>query len=233
MLALLLRLLEDLPFIVGYITGSGSFPEPLDSAKEAECLERMIKLGDDNARDMLIKHNLRLVVHISKKYATKGHDSDDLISIGTIGLIKAVSTFNNQKGTQLATYAARCIENEILMAIRSTKKLSSEVSISEPVGTDNEGNAISLIEILGTSAEAVADEAELRIVSLQLRRLMDNVLTDRERLVVRLRYGIGSDQCLPQREIAAILGISRSYISRIEKKALQKLAIAFDNSQPK
>jgi RNA polymerase sporulation-specific sigma factor len=119
------------------------------------------------------------------------------------------------------------------MAIRSTKKLSSEVSISEPVGTDNEGNAISLIEILGTSAEAVADEAELRIVSLQLRRLMDNVLTDRERLVVRLRYGIGSDQCLPQREIAAILGISRSYISRIEKKALQKLAIAFDNSQPK
>ena len=212
------------PFVIlcGYMISTNSFPQPLSQEDE----QKYIKLcgeGDDNARRILIEHNLRLVAHIVKKYYNTGKDIDDLISIGTIGLIKGVSTFKPDKGVKLSTYAARCIENEILMVIRSTKNIKSEMSINEPMGIDNEGNEINLLDILGTEMDDIIDEVHLRLQVKKLYCAINEELKDREKVIVELRYGLIDGCCKTQREIAAILGISRSYVSRIETRALNKL----------
>lgn len=179
--------------------------------------------GSEDARNILIERNLRLVAHIVKKYNSCSEDSDDLISIGTIGLIKGISSFDVNKGTRLATYAARCIENEILMNIRANKKLQNEVSLQDPIGSDKEGNEISLFDIIEHDGDSVLDEVELKIQARKLYSKMRGVLRKRERMVLEMRYGLNNGAARTQREIAAILGISRSYVSRIEKKAIKKL----------
>ena len=216
MLGLFIRLVSKLFFFTGYVGLNSSFPEPLSKEEEKQCLEAMAS-GDSDARAKLIEHTLRLVAHIAKKYASPKRDTDDLISIGTVGLIKAVSTFNSEKSKTLAAYAARCIENEILMSLRSEKKQSGEVYLMEPIGTDSDGNEISLCDILGTESDHVHNAAERRWHAIV------GALPERERTVIRLRYGLLGGRCLPQREVASILGISRSYVSRLEKKALSRL----------
>ena len=218
----IVRLVSRLFFFTGYVGLNSSFPDPLPAEEERRCLEAMTQ-GDELAREKLIEHNLRLVAHIAKKYASPKRDSYDLISIGTVGLIKAVSTFNASKSKTLAAYAARCIENEILMSLRAEKKQNGEVYLMEPIGTDNDGNEISLCDILGTDANHVHNEAERSMEAERLWQAIDDVLSARERTVVKLRYGIPCGRCMAQREVAAILGISRSYVSRLEKKALTKL----------
>ncbi len=212
------------PFVIicGYMISSNSFPKPLSREEESECLEKYFK-GDENARKVLIERNLRLVAHIVKKYNNTGKDLDDLISIGTVGLIKAISTFDNTKQVRLATYAARCIENEILMTIRSTKKTKNEMSMNEPLGIDKEGNEINLLDILGTDPDEVIDRVNLKLETKELYKCIDRVLKDREKVIIQLRYGLIDGVCKTQREIASMLGISRSYVSRIETKALDKL----------
>lgn len=205
-----------------YVSNTNSFPKPLTPEEEEKYLERYEK-GDEEARNILIERNLRLVAHIVKKYSNTGKDTDDLISIGTIGLIKAISTFDRSKGTRLATYAARCIDNEILMTIRSSKKAKMEVSLQEPIGVDKEGNEISLMDILGTDTDQVIDEVDLKIQTKKLYQNMSKVLKDREKIIIELRYGLTDGGCKTQREIANMLGISRSYVSRIEKRAIKKL----------
>lgn len=207
------RLVSRLFFFTGYVGLNSSFPDPLPAEEERRCLEAMAQ-GDELAREKLIEHNLRLVAHIAKKYASPKRDSDDLISIGTVGLIKAVFTFNTSKSKTLAAYAARCIENEILMSLRAEKKQNGEVYLMEPIGTDNDGNEISLCDILGTDADHVHNEAERSMEAERLWQAIDDVLSARERTVVKLRYGIPCGRCMAQREVAAILGISRSYVSR-------------------
>lgn len=201
---------------------SVSFPKPL-SEKEERYYIQAYEDGDEEAKSMLIERNLRLVAHIAKKYTSQFHTMDDFISIGTIGLIKAVNTFSSSRSTRLATYAARCIENEILMSIRASRKNSSEVSLNIPIGTDKDGNEISLNDILGTEQDAIIDDLDTR---LQIRLMLDalnEALTDREKKVIIHRYGIMGAAPLTQREVAAHLGISRSYVSRIEKRALEKM----------
>lgn len=210
-------------FQLGYVSGTNSFPQPLSAEEEQKYIESY-KEGNEEARNTLIERNLRLVAHIVKKYSTFSNDSDDLISIGTIGLIKAISTFDQSKGTRLATYAARCIENEILMQIRSTKKIQSEVSLHDPIGIDREGNEITLIDVIGNETESVIDEVELKIQVKRLYNKMKSVLKKREKTVLELRYGLLNGTSKTQREIANMLGISRSYVSRIEKKAIKKLS---------
>ena len=222
MIQALLELFGGIFAFAGHITGGSSFPEPLSPEEEKDCIARL-EAGDAEARRMLIEHNLRLVAHIAKKYTTPKRDADDVISIGVVGLIKAVSTFNSQKGNTLATYAARCIENEILMSLRSEKKQAGEVSLSEPIGMDKDGNEISLSEVLGSDEDEIHNAVELTVAGEYLRKAMDTVLTPRERKVIELRYGLTGGRIVTQREIAKLLGISRSYISRIEKKALHKL----------
>jgi RNA polymerase sporulation-specific sigma factor len=222
----LLAFLKDLFFFAAFVNSGTSFPEPLSPEQEKEYLQQYAE-GSEEARVKLIEHNLRLVAHIAKKYSTSGVENDDIISIGTIGLIKAVSTYNSEKSTALATYAAKCIENEVLMSLRSEKRRSGEVSINDAIGTDRDGNEISLVDVLGTDPNQVQYDVEVRIASEQLRRMITKVLTWRERTVIELRYGLTGNYPMPQREIAALLGISRSYVSRIEKKALQKLNHAF------
>lgn len=226
MLDAILQLAREIFFFAGYVSTGSSFPEPLEPEEEKECLARLAA-GDAEARVRLIEHNLRLVAHIAKKYAGRQRDTDDLISIGTVGLIKAVSTFNGDKGSALATYAARCIENEILMSLRAEKKRSGEVSLNESIGVDKDGNNISLAEVLGSDPDDVQRHVELNIATEQLRRAIATALTPRERVVVELRYGLTGRAPMPQREIAALLGISRSYVSRMEKKALGKLGGEF------
>lgn len=218
----LIELFGGIFAFVGHINGGSSFPEPLSPQEEKDCIERLEK-GDEEARRLLIEHNLRLVAHIAKKYSAPRRDADDVISIGIVGLIKAVSTFNSQKGNTLATYAARCIENEILMSLRAEKKQAGEVSLSEPIGVDKDGNEISLSEVLGSDGDEIHNVVELAVAGEYLRQAMDKVLTPRERRVIELRYGLYGTRAAPQREIAKMMGISRSYISRIEKKALHKL----------
>ena len=220
----------SLPFLLisGFVANNTSFPKPLSSEDEDRYL-RLYSMGDEKAKNILIEKNLRLVAHVVKKYHNTGYNADDLISIGTIGLIKAITTFDTSKGTRLATYAARCIENEILMTIRAGKKTKNEVSIQEPIGIDKEGNEISLIDILGTECDSVIEEVELKMQIKSLYRKMAKVLKNREKTVIELRYGLANGGCKTQREIAKLLGISRSYVSRIEKKALSKLQKAFNN----
>ncbi|MCG0276394.1 MAG: RNA polymerase sporulation sigma factor SigK [Thermosediminibacteraceae bacterium] len=207
---------------MGYITNNTTFPQPLTPEEEEKYLE-LYRKGDEEARNILIERNLRLVAHIVKKFANTGEDIDDLISIGTIGLIKAITTFNKSKGNRLATYAARCIENEILMNLRSSKKVKVEVSLHDPIGVDKEGNEISLMDVLGTDSDAIVDEITSKF---QLKKLYDKistVLKGREKKVIELRYGLADGKERTQREIAKLLGISRSYVSRIEKRAIKKL----------
>lgn len=221
-LPLLLKMIKPFVILCGYMINSNSFPKPLSREDE----EKYLKLygdGDEEAKKILIERNLRLVAHIVKKYNNTGKDLDDLISIGTIGLIKAITTFNPAKGTRLATYAARCIENEILMTIRAAKKTKVELSLHEPIGMDKEGNEINLLDILGTECDQVIDEVDLRIQSRKLYIAINSCLKDREKVIIQLRYGLVDGGCKTQREIAAMLGISRSYVSRIETRAIEKL----------
>lgn len=201
---------------------SSSFPLPLSENEEKIYVELM-EAGDPCARDVLIERNLRLVAHIARKYTGPNTSSEDLISIGTIGLIKAINTYTSKKAARLATYAARCIENEILMSIRTSKKNKQEVSISLPIGTDKDGNEISLNDILGTEPDEIIDNLNLKFQIQALYQTINQVLTQREKKIIFLRYGLDGRAPKTQREIAAIMGISRSYVSRIEKKALSKL----------
>lgn len=200
---------------------SVSFPNPL-TEKEEKYYIQASENGDEEAKKILIERNLRLVAHVARKYSSQFHTMDDFISIGTIGLIKAVNTYSSSRSTRLATYAARCIENEILMVIRASKKNTAEVSINVPIGTDKDGNEISLNDILGTDPDEIVDNLDLKIRIHQMIDTLD-VLTDREKKVLIYRYGILGVTPRTQREVAAILDISRSYVSRIEKKALEKL----------
>ena len=209
-----------------HLENSGSFPKPLSAKKEREALEKM-KQGDTAARDLLIEHNLRLVVHIIKKYYANYSDQDDLISIGTIGLIKAVNSFDADKGTRLATYAARCVENEILMYFRGQKKSSQDISMSEPIDMDSEGNPLTLSDIIYTD-DNIADDIDKRMKLQKLQKLITEMKDPREKEIIIKRYGLDGRLPLTQREGADRLSISRSYVSRIEKKALHDLRKAFD-----
>ncbi len=215
-------IINQIFLLISYVSNTHSFPQPL-SSQEEELYLKNFQDGDVEAKNILIERNLRLVAHIIKKYSTTGKDTDDLISIGTIGLIKAISTFDMRKGTRLATYAARCIENEILMTIRADKKCQNEVSLNEPIGIDKEGNEISLIDIMSNDHESVLEEVALKMQIKNLYCKMKDVLKNREKLVLQLRYGLLNGHIKTQREIAEQLGISRSYVSRIEKKAVKKL----------
>lgn len=205
---------------------SVSFPTPLTEKEERYYIE-IYENGDENAKEdarrILIERNLRLVAHIAKKYTSQYHTMDDFISIGTIGLIKAVNTYSSSRATRLATYAARCIENEILMVIRSSKKNNAEVSLNVPIGTDKDGNEISLNDILGSEPDAITDDLHIKIQIGKMISSIDDVLTEREKKVLIYRYGIFGVNPHTQREVASFLGISRSYVSRIEKRALEKL----------
>lgn len=201
---------------------SSSFPSPL-TEKEEQHYVALLEENDADARNVLIERNLRLVAHIAKKYAGPNTNQDDLISIGTIGLIKAVNTYSAGKSVRLATYAAKCIENEILMSIRASKRYSKEVSLSLPIGTDKDGNEISLNDILGSDTDEIIESISLKIQVGKLYQAIDSTLTRREKSIIVARYGLDGNEPKPQREIAAELGISRSYVSRIEKKALEKL----------
>ena len=220
-------IVQSLIFLISFISGNNSFPKPLTAQEEKIYIEKMSK-GDSDARNKLIEHNLRLVAHIAKKYTGNVRDSEDLISLGTIGLIKGINSYDTSKGTRLATYAARCIENEILMLMRSNKKSQGDVSLNDPIGTDKEGNQILLMDIIGTDEEDVIKEIDYK---MQVKKLYENIkssLDDREREIIRMRYGLDNGTEMTQREIAKILGISRSYVSRIEKKAVSKLRIGID-----
>ncbi len=200
-----------------------SFEKPLTPEEEYNYLTKFKFEKDESAKEVLIERNMRLVAHIAKKYNNSNEDQDDLISIGTIGLIKAIETYNVEKGTRLATYASKCIENEILMNIRTNKKNKVQVSLQDPIGTDKEGNEISLIDILGTDIDHILDQVELKVQISKLYEKLENILTPREREIVQLRYGLTPLGYKTQREIAQKLDISRSYVSRIEKRALKKL----------
>ena len=205
---------------------AGSFPKPLTAEEEAYYL-KLSSQGDLEARNILIERNLRLIAHIMKKYYAQTADQDDLISIGTIGLIKGITTFDPDKGARLATYAARCVENEILMYFRSQRKSSHDVSLSDYIETGNDGTALSLMDVVGED-EDLAEQLSNREQLQQVRKLVDTCLTEQERQVISLRYGLPDGKPQRQREVAKIVGISRSYVSRIEKRALEKLRQALE-----
>ena len=218
----LINLLCNSVLLTGYITNSNTFPLPLDETEEQMYLDKL-KNGDKEAKSILIERNLRLVAHIVKKYSFPNKDVDELISIGTVGLIKAIDSFDSSKGTRLATYASRCIENEILMLFRNNKKHKSEVYLQDPIGVDKEGNEFCLIDILSSEKDCVLENVERNLQVKALYRKLGESLTKRESSILIMRYGLIDGKCKTQREIAVNLGISRSYVSRIEKKALKKL----------
>lgn len=221
----LMLLANTLLFSLRLERGS-SFPRPLSAAEERECLDRLAQ-GDPEARNTLIEHNLRLVAHIVKKYYAQSVDQDDLISIGTIGLIKGISSFDPAKGARLATYAARCIENEILMQFRAQKKTSQDISVNEPIDTDSEGNPLTLMDIISTEDEIVEDIYKitmLKKLSTEVGRIKD----PREKSIIMMRYGLDGMRPMTQLEVSKKLNISRSYVSRIEKKALKELRKALE-----
>lgn len=215
---------KEIVLLVSYLNNN-SFPQPLDQKEEKMYLERMVK-GDRDARAILIERNLRLVAHVIKKFENTGEDQEDLISIGTVGLIKAIDSFKGNKGTRLATYAARCIENEILMHIRVITKRKAEVLLQDPIGTDKEGNEITLLDVLGTDAEQVLEEVDQKIIEAKLYEIIKR-LKKREKTVLAMRFGLPMGRRQTQKEIAKNLGISRSYVSRIEKKVIAKIAEEF------
>ena len=219
-LAFVATILKSIALLVSYVSNN-TFPLPLSEREEQLYLERL-KEGDEAAKNVLIERNLRLVAHIVKKFDNTGEDMDDLISIGTIGLIKAINTFDVAKKIRLATYAARCIENEILMHLRSTRRIRGEVSLYDPIGVDKEGNEITLIDVLGTAPDVVAEAVENQCEHERLSKQI-NCLSSREKWVLEMRFGMPDGSRRTQRDIAHLLGISRSYVSRIEKRALKKL----------
>ena len=218
-------------FILSAFSSSGSFPKPFSQEEESKYLLQ-IKNGTEEeketAKQELILHNLRLVAHIAKKYGNIQKEPEELISIGIIGLIKAILSYDNEKSIRLATYASRCIENEILMSIRCTKKYQNDVSLYEPIGTDRDGNEIVMLDVINSDTADFSDELDFSIQSQKMISAIKDCLNERERIVVHLRYGLGMNEPQTQQEIAALLGISRSYVSRIEKKALKKLRASLD-----
>lgn len=226
--AWILLMLNSLFFSLRVSDGGGSFPRPLKADEERMYLE-CYAAGDLEARNVLIEHNLRLVAHIVKKYYTQSSNQDDLISIGTIGLIKGISTFKADKNVRLATYASRCIENEILMHFRSQKKLQGEVSLSDTLDGDGDGNSLSLMDVISVDDDML-ENLDARDSCIQVRQYVERCLSDREKMIITMRYGLNNQPPKTQREIAAQSGISRSYVSRIEKKALKKLKDAFEST---
>lgn len=208
-----------------HVTDTDSFPKPLSKKEEARMIE-LFANGDENARKKLIEHNLRLVAHIIKKYYANYNEQDDLISIGTIGLIKGVNSFKPEKGTKLATYCARCIENEILMYFRNSKKLSQEISFSEPIDTDSEGNPLTLMDIIAVD-DTIVDDIDTKTKLIKLIEVINKISDSREKTIIIKRYGLDGSQPLTQREIAKELNISRSYVSRIEKRILEDMKNLF------
>lgn len=215
-------------FLLGYISKNSLFPDPLSSEDEKKYLE-LYKNGDMDARSVLIEHNLRLVAHVCKKYtSTSNVNLEDLISIGTIGLIKGIDSFNSSKGTRLATYVSRCIDNEILMFFRSSKKLNAEVYLEDTIGKDKDDNTVSLQEVLESNERSVDEIVDLKFKIKKLYQKMRDVLKDREFGIITMRFGLDGNKPLTQEQIAKMLGISRSYVSRIETKAIHKLAKEFE-----
>ncbi len=223
-----IEFLKSAVFLLGYISNNNLFPEPLSSEEEKEYLEKM-KNGDEEAKNILIERNLRLVAHITKKYSTSKVEQEDLISIGTIGLIKGINSFESSKGVRLATYVARCIDNEILMYLRSTKKLNSEVYLEDPIGNDKDGNTVVLQEVLENNERSIDEEVDLKFKIKKLYEKMKKILKQRERFIIELRFGLNGSKPKTQHEIAEMMGISRSYVSRIETKAIKKLSKEFEN----
>lgn len=217
--------LSSIIFFVLHVTSPNLFPKPLSKKEEEKLIDLMTK-GDLNAKNKLVEHNLRLVAHITKKYSASKEEPDDLISIGTIGLIKAINTFNKNKGIKLSSYASRCIENEILMNFRSSKKTQLDVSMNEPIETDKNGNALTIMDTIA-SDECVFDKISNKIDVEKLTKLINTHLTPREKIIMHLRYGLNGTRSMPQREVANKLKISRSYVSRIEKKAIAMLKSKF------
>ena len=215
-------------FFVLHVCGSGSFPKPLPEKKEREYLLRM-KNGDRNARNILVEHNLRLVAHIIKKYYGKQNEQDDLVSIGTIGLIKAVDTFNPDKNIRLSSYASRCIENEILMHFRAGKKTAQDISLNETIDTDKDGNPLTLLDIMAVD-DHILDDLDKKLNTQKLGKFINEELTEREKTVIVLRYGLNGNEPMTQKNVAKLLNISRSYVSRIETKALKQLRKRFETS---
>ncbi|GAB2554709.1 RNA polymerase sporulation sigma factor SigK [Gracilibacillus alcaliphilus] len=216
----LLAMFKEALFFVAYVK-QNTFPQPLPPEEEQEMIKRLHE-GDEHARNKLIEHNLRLVAHIVKKFENTQEEPEDLISIGTIGLIKGIESYSSGKGTKLATYAARCIENEILMYLRATKKTKKDISLQDPIGQDKEGNQISLIDILEADNEDITEAIQLHMELKKIQKYL-RVLDKREKEVLIARFGLGNTDELTQREIASKLNISRSYVSRIEKRALMKV----------
>ena len=214
-------ILSNMFYLILHVTDTDAFPKPLSKKEERELLIQHSK-GNEAARKKLIEHNLRLVAHIVKKYYANYSDQDDLISIGTIGLIKGINSFNNEKGTKLATYCARCIENEILMYFRNTKKISQEISISEPIDVDSEGNPLTLMDIIATD-DTIVDDIDTKAKLIKLVTLVDNLKDPRDKEIIIKRYGLDGNKPLTQKEIADMINISRSYVSRIEKRVLEDL----------
>ena len=215
-------------FLILHVTGSNAFPKPL-TAKEENVYIQRLKEGDKEAKKKLVEHNLRLVAHIIKKYYANINDQDDLVSIGTVGLIKAVNTYNPDKNIKLSSYASRCIENEILMHFRSVKKRAQDISLNEAIDSDKGGNPLTLMDIMSCE-DNIIDNLDTKIKSTQVRDFINSELSSRERKIIILRYGLNNTKPLTQREVAEMLKISRSYVSRIETKALNKLKSCFKKS---
>lgn len=223
MFSVIIGMIQNIFFLFGYIQSSNLFPEPLTQEEEKMHIEKMC-LGDENSRNILIERNLRLVAHICKKYNNTGVDQDDLISIGTIGLIKGINTYNVNKNIRIATYVARCIENELLMHLRSIKKIGAEVFLNEPIGKDKDDNVLTLQEILENDDKSIEDEIDFKFKLAEVYKKMKEILKKRERTILELRFGLNGKKPKTQNEIAKYLNISRSYVSRIENKAIGKLA---------
>ena len=226
MFQLIQLILQNLTFFALHLKNLTSFPKPLSAQRERELLQKMKQNSDPDARNELIEHNLRLVSHIIKKYYSNYDEQEDLISIGTIGLIKAIDSFDIDKGIRLATYAARCVENEILMFYRNKKKDGNIISVNEPIDTDSEGNPLTLIDIISID-DTICDDIDLKNKSRQLYDYIDAMESERDRQIIILRYGLYNQKEMTQSEIAKALGISRSYVSRIEKRVIEELRYKF------
>lgn len=218
--------LQTAVLVVGYISNNNLFPEPLSPEEEKLYLEKLAN-GDNDAKNILIERNLRLVAHVCKKYSSTNVDQEDLISIGTIGLIKGINSFNVEKGARLSTYVSRCIDNEILMYLRSTKKLGAEVYLEDTIGKDKDDNTVTLQEVLENNDKNIEDEVDLKFKVKRLYQKIKEVLKDREKTIIELRFGLNGEKPRTQKQIAKMMGISRSYVSRIETKAIGKLAEEF------
>lgn len=228
MLDMILNIFSDFLFFILHVNPLNSFPPALSKSEE-EKLVKLAEKGDKAAKNKLVEHNLRLVAHVIKKYYSAATQQEDLISIGTIGLIKAIDSYKSDKGTRLATYAARCIENEILMYFRAQKKSAQDISVNEPIDVDNEGNPLTLIDIIATE-DTIFDEIYLSSMSKKMYKFIDEIEDEREKTILVLRYGLNNKKPLTQREVAQKLNISRSYVSRIEKKVLSQLREKFEET---